>query len=118
MISAKEQKKLQDDLRTPFVKLAAKFDYQYMISDEFMCSETCPCWSPVETILANNNTDVRVDVEGKIMNMTEEMLNSFGRTKDRFNPDRTLSPLRFENRSWLKKNSFQTFEQCFEYWYE
>jgi len=30
----------------PLLKMATKFDQQYLMLNEYMCSTECPCWSP------------------------------------------------------------------------
>lgn len=117
IVTKQEQDTLRDDLRFPFVKMAAKYDYQYMIADEFMCSDTCPCWSPPQTILGDDNSilgddysTIRVDPQGKLEAISEEVLNGFGRTKKSSAPDSSLNPLVFESRELKKDNSVQTFE--------
>ena len=59
-----------------FLGMSRKFDSQYLVMNEYMCSSECPCWAPTDPYNDTNSNQY------KYMNsLNETHLNLFGRTK-------------------------------------
>ena len=93
----------------PFLEMSKKFDKQYLIMNEWMCSDQCPCWSPTDPYNDTNSNQYKF-----MASLNEHHLNQFGRTKMPLKEGSQLKPFYWESTNRVK--AVESFEECIDKW--